>query len=85
MLSKEDQRRFDQITRQLRLTDPKFFARLESQARGRRHQLLLLLPLVLWAAVPVAIVAGGWVAATLAPAVLATVSVLLWRRTRRRL
>lgn len=29
MLSKEDQRRFDQITRQLRESDPAFFARLD--------------------------------------------------------
>ncbi|MEW1590104.1 DUF3040 domain-containing protein, partial [Micromonospora vinacea] len=52
MLSKEDQRRFDQITRQLRESDPAFFNRLDHRARARRGRYLMLLTIVLWASLP---------------------------------
>jgi hypothetical protein len=79
MLSKEDQRRFDEITRQLRITDPEFVARLSDRAQHRRGRLLLLLTVVLWSAVPAVVVLGGWLAAVIAPVVLAVASVLAWR------
>ncbi|MFI6758007.1 DUF3040 domain-containing protein [Micromonospora sp. NPDC050417] len=79
MLSKEDQRRFDEITRQLRISDPDFVARLSNRAQARRGRLLLLLTVILWSAVPAVVVIGGWVAAVMAPVVLAAASVLAWR------
>ncbi|WP_329012781.1 DUF3040 domain-containing protein [Micromonospora rifamycinica] len=59
MLSKEDQRRFDQITRHLRESDPRFFARLDHRIRARRGRWLLLLTVVLWAALPAMTVLAG--------------------------
>jgi hypothetical protein len=78
MLSKEDQRRFDEITRQLRITDPQFVARLSDRAQHRRGKLLLLLTVVLWSAVPAVVVLGGWLAA-IAPVILVAASLLAWR------
>ena len=63
MLSREDQRRFDQITRQLRLSDPEFVARLGDIAAIRRNRLMIITSLVLWAAIPALTVIGGWAAA----------------------
>ena len=84
MLSKEDQRRFYEITRQLRISDPEFVARLSNRAQQRRGRLLLLLTVVLWSAVPAVVVLGGWLAAALAPVLLAAACVLAWRTRRTR-
>jgi fatty acid desaturase len=78
MISKEDQRRFEEITQQLRASDPEFVARLGTQAQLRRGRTLIVLTFVLWAAVPAVVVLGGWVAAALAPVVLVMASGLMW-------
>ncbi|MGC5032208.1 DUF3040 domain-containing protein [Micromonospora sp. DT229] len=83
MLSKEDQRRFDQITRNLRESDPAFFARLDNRARGRRGRWLLLLTILLWAALPATTVAFGRLTGAIFAAVLLTNAVLMWRFRRR--
>ncbi|MEN3613398.1 MULTISPECIES: DUF3040 domain-containing protein [unclassified Plantactinospora] len=84
MLSKEDQRRFDEITHQLRITDPEFVARLGDRGKLRRARLILVLTFVLWATVPALVVLGGWLAVAIAPAVLVAATLLMWqaRRTR---
>ncbi len=84
MLSKEDQRRFDEITHQLRATDPEFIARLSDRAQLRRGRLMILLTFVLWAAVPAVVVLGGWLASAIAPLVLVTASALMWYARRYR-
>lgn len=84
MLSKEDQRRFDEITAHLRATDPEFVARLSDGTRLRRGRLLLLLTFVLWATVPALVVLGGWLATALAPAVLVAATLLMWQTRRNR-
>ncbi|MER7444907.1 MULTISPECIES: DUF3040 domain-containing protein [Micromonospora] len=83
MLSKEDQRRFEQITRQLRESDPAFFARLDNRARGRRGRYLLLLTIVLWAALPAMTVLAGRLAGAICAVVLVANAVLMWRFRRR--
>ncbi|MEU6023634.1 DUF3040 domain-containing protein [Micromonospora sp. NPDC048871] len=83
MLSKEDQRRFDQITRNLRESDPAFFARLDNRARGRRGRWLLLLTILLWAALPATTVAFGRLTGAIFAAVLLTNAALMWRFRRR--
>lgn len=70
MLSKEDQRRFDQITNHLRATDPDFVARVGDRSWNRRSRLLALFSLLLWATVPPLAVVGGWAAAAIIVAVL---------------
>ncbi|GIJ21203.1 DUF3040 domain-containing protein [Micromonospora lutea] len=79
MLSKEDQRRFEQITRNLRESDPAFFARLDHRARGRHGRWLLLLTVALWAALPATTVLAGRVAGAIFAVVLLTNAVLMWR------
>lgn len=84
MLSKEDQRRFDEITRELRAADPKFFARLEERNRIRRKRILLALTIALWTAVPaLAVLAGGLVGAIYAMVVLGN-GMMVWQLRRRR-
>ncbi|GGL98031.1 MULTISPECIES: DUF3040 domain-containing protein [Micromonospora] len=81
MLSKEDQRRFDEITRQLRESDPEFFSRLarRTRSRVRRGRYLLLLTIVLWASLPaVTVLAGRPTGAVFAVVLLANAG-LLWR------
>ncbi|WP_434741138.1 DUF3040 domain-containing protein [Micromonospora sp. SH-82] len=85
MLSKEDQRRFDEITRQLKASDPGFFHRLDqrTRARIRRSRCLMLLAVVLWASLPaVTVLAGRPVGAVFAVALLAGAAVT-WRYRRR--
>jgi hypothetical protein len=82
MLSKEDQRRFEEITRHLRETDPQFVARLGLRARNRRARLMLLLTVLLWASVPAVVVLGGWLAAALVPMVLVVAGLLVWQARR---
>ncbi|MDG4789011.1 DUF3040 domain-containing protein [Micromonospora sp. WMMD1102] len=84
MLSKEDQRRFDEITHQLRMTDPGFVARLGDRGRLRRARLILVLTFVLWATVPALVVLGGWLAVAIAPAVLVAATLLMWQARRNR-
>ncbi|GAA3745570.1 hypothetical protein GCM10022225_31550 [Plantactinospora mayteni] len=84
MLSKEDQRRFDEITHQLRLTDPEFVARLGDRGKLRRARLILVLTFVLWATVPALVVLGGWLAVAIAPAVLVAATLLMWQARRNR-
>jgi hypothetical protein len=83
MLSKEDQRRFDQITRQLRMTDPKFFARLDDRVRARRNRILLVLALVLWASLPALAILGGGIAGAVCGVALLVNGGLMWRARRR--
>lgn len=83
MLSKEDQRRFEQITRHLRESDPAFFARLDHRARGRRGRWLLLLTIVLWAALPAMTVLAGRLAGAICAVVLMANAVVMWRFRRR--
>ncbi|MFF3869584.1 DUF3040 domain-containing protein [Micromonospora sp. NPDC001898] len=83
MLSKEDQRRFEQITRQLRESDPEFFARLEHRARAHRGRYLMLLTIVLWASLPAATVLAGGLAGAIFAVVLLANAGLMWRFRRR--
>ena len=83
MLSREDQRRFDQITRQLRMTDPKFFARLDDRVRARRSRILLVLAIALWAALPILAVFDGGVAGAVCGVALLVNGGLLWHARRR--
>ncbi|MFD6565187.1 DUF3040 domain-containing protein [Micromonospora profundi] len=83
MLSKEDQRRFDQITRQLRESDPAFFARLDHRIRGRRGRYLMLLTIVLWASLPAMAVFAGRVAGAICAVVLIANAAVMWRFRRR--
>ncbi|TDB69569.1 DUF3040 domain-containing protein [Micromonospora sp. KC721] len=83
MLSKEDQRRFEQITRQLRESDPKFFARLDQRARTRRGRWLMLLTIALWASLPAMTVLAGRLAGAICAVVLVGNVVLTWRFRRR--
>ncbi|MFY1672422.1 DUF3040 domain-containing protein [Plantactinospora sp. WMMB334] len=82
MLSKEDQRRFDEITHQLRVTDPEFVARLGDRGKFRRARLILVLTFVLWATVPALVVLGGWLAVAVAPAVLVAATLMMWQARR---
>lgn len=70
MLSKEDQRRFEQIARHLRETDPDFVARMGERPWTRRSRLLVLFSIVLCAAVPPLTVLGGYPAAALSTGLL---------------
>jgi len=85
MLSKEDQRRFEQIARNLRATDPEFAARVGGQAWTRRSRLLVVLSILLWATVPPMTVVGGWFAATLSVVALVGAGLLLLMVQRRHL
>ncbi|MEU9508525.1 DUF3040 domain-containing protein [Micromonospora sp. NPDC048170] len=83
MLSKEDQRRFEQITRQLRESDPAFFARLDNRARARRGRWLMLLTIVLWASLPATTVLAGRLAGAVCAVLLVANAALMWRFRRR--
>lgn len=83
MLSKEDQRRFEQITRHLRESDPAFFARLDSRARARRSRYLMLLTIVLWASLPATTVLAGRTAGAICAVVLLANAAVMWRYRRR--
>ena len=85
MLSKEDQRRFDEITQGLRASDPRFFARLDDRIRLRRRRLLFALTVALWAAVPALAVLGGGVVGAVYTLVLLCNGVMVWQFRRRRL
>ncbi|MEV0397658.1 DUF3040 domain-containing protein [Polymorphospora rubra] len=81
MLSREDQRRFEQITRRLRSTDPEFVARVGDRASTRRRRLVAAVVVALWAAVPPLVVVGGWLAATICAVLLAVAGTLtFWLR-----
>jgi hypothetical protein len=77
MLSKEDQRRFEQITRHLRTTDPDFVARISDRAWTRRSRLLVLFSILLTAAVPPLTVVGGYAAGVVSTVLLTVAGVLL--------
>ncbi|MEU5552735.1 MULTISPECIES: DUF3040 domain-containing protein [unclassified Micromonospora] len=79
MLSKEDQRRFEQITRNLRESDPAFFARLDNRSRMRRGRMLLLMTIVLWAALPATTVLAGRLAGAVYAVLLVVNTALMWR------
>jgi Protein of unknown function (DUF3040) len=83
MLSKEDQRRFEQITRHLRTTDPDFVARISDRAWTRRSRLLVVLSVLLSAAVPPLAVVGGYAAGVVCTVLLTLAGILitLSRRT----
>ncbi|MGV9214999.1 DUF3040 domain-containing protein [Micromonospora sp. RB23] len=83
MLSKEDQRRFDQITRQLRESDPAFFARLDHRVRARRGRYLMLLTILLWASLPAMAVFAGRLAGAICAVVLVANAAIMWRFRRR--
>jgi hypothetical protein len=82
MLSKEDQRRFEQITRHLRTTDPDFVARISDRAWTRRSRYLLFFSILLITGVPPLAVAGGY-AAGVVSAILLTVAGILLALSRR--
>ncbi|MFY1637213.1 DUF3040 domain-containing protein [Solwaraspora sp. WMMB335] len=82
MLSREDQRRFDQIARHLRTTDPEFVARLGDQAANRRNRLAIVASVVLWATVPLLALSGGWLAAIIAAVALCLAGALALRARR---
>jgi Protein of unknown function (DUF3040) len=77
MLSKEDQRRFEQITRNLRTTDPDFVARISDRAWTRRSRLLVLFSILLTAAVPPLAVVGGYAAGVVSTVLLTVAGVML--------
>lgn len=77
MLSKEDQRRFDQIARHLRTTDPEFVARVGDRSWTRRSRLLVFFSVVLCASVPPLAVVGGYVAGTISAGALLVAGLLL--------
>lgn len=77
MLSKEDQRRFEQITRHLRTTDPDFVARISDRAGTRRSRLMVVFSVLLTAAVPPLAVVGGYPAGVISALLLCVVGVLL--------
>jgi hypothetical protein len=81
MLSKEDQRRFDEITRRLRESDPQFFHRLDqrTRARLRRGRYLMLLTVALWAALPAVTVLAGRPVGGIFALVLLASAALMWR------
>ena len=83
MLSKEDQRRFDQIIRHLRESDPNFVARLSKRAQARRGRFLILLAITLWASLPAAAVIGGPPAAAVCGVLIAANAMFMWRFRRR--
>ncbi|MET7709307.1 DUF3040 domain-containing protein [Micromonospora sp. NPDC005189] len=83
MLSKEDQRRFDQITRQLRESDPAFFARMDHRVRARRGRYLMLLTIVLWASLPAIAVFAGRLTGAICAVVLVANAAIMWRFRRR--
>jgi Protein of unknown function (DUF3040) len=77
MLSREDQRRFEQITRHLRTTDPDFVARISDRAWTRRSRFLVLFSILLTAAVPPLAVVGGLAAGVVSTVLLSVVGILL--------
>ena len=77
MLSKEDQRRFDQIARHLRETDPDFVARVGDWSWMRRSRLLTLFSVVLYAAVPPLALQGGYPAGAISAGILLVAGRLL--------
>jgi Protein of unknown function (DUF3040) len=83
MLSKEDQRRFEQITRHLRTTDPDFVARVSDRAWTRRSRLLVIFSILLSAAIPPLAAVGGYGAGVVSAILLTLVGILvtLSRRT----
>ncbi len=83
MLSKEDQLRFEQITRELRTSDPKFFARLQDRHWIRRKRILLVLTIALWTAVPVLAVLGGGIVGAVYALILLGNGALVWQLRRR--
>jgi len=82
MLNREDQRRFDQIARHLRTTDPEFVARLGDRAAIRRNHIMIIASVLLWAAVPILALRGGWLAGVISAAALCVAGVLAWRARR---
>lgn len=82
MISGEDQRRFDEITRQLHTTDPEFVARTGTGDPPRHSRILIGAGVLLWAAVPALAFVGGWVAAMVSGVVLAVAGVLVLKARR---
>lgn len=82
MLSREDQRRFDQIARHLRTTDPEFVARLGDQPATVRNRAAIVTSVLLWAMIPMLALFGGWVAAVICTVALSAAGVLALRARR---
>ncbi|MDG4765044.1 DUF3040 domain-containing protein [Solwaraspora sp. WMMD406] len=82
MLSREDQRRFDQIARHLRTTDPDFVARVGDRAANRRNRMAIIASVLLWATVPPLALFGGWLAAIISTVALCVAGVLALRARR---
>lgn len=78
MLSREDQRRFEQITRRLRTTDPDFVARVGDRISTRRRRLMTAVVIALWAAVPPVAALGGWPAVTICATLLVVAGGLMF-------
>lgn len=62
MISGDEQRRFDEIARQLRTSDPDFAARMAHAEPRRVGRVLTAASVLLWATVPAIAYAGGWFA-----------------------
>jgi hypothetical protein len=82
MLSREDQRRFDQIARHLRTTDPEFVARTSDPAANRHNRAAIIISVLLWAVVPLLAFFGGWIAAVICAVALSAAGVLALRTRR---
>jgi hypothetical protein len=84
MISGDEQRRLDEIARQLRTTDPEFFARMGvgDEGRRRRGTALIAVAVLLWAAVPAFAYVGGWLGATVCTALIVVAGTLAIKATR---
>lgn len=77
MISREEQRRFDEIARQLRTSDPDFVARVADEGSPRMDRVMLAMGVMLWAIVPAFAYAGGWIAVVLCSALLVVAGALV--------
>jgi len=82
MLSREEQRRLEELARQLRTTDPDFVARMGDRTPHRRGRVLITASALLWATVPALAFIGGWVAGMVSAAVLAVAGMLVLKARR---
>lgn len=77
MISGEDQRRLDEIARQLRTSDPDFAARMADSEPRRTGRVLTAAGVSLWAVVPAIAYAGGWLAVVVSATLLIVAGALV--------
>ncbi|MEJ3747340.1 DUF3040 domain-containing protein [Actinomycetes bacterium KLBMP 9797] len=77
MISGDDQRRLDEIARQLRTSDPDFAARMANSEPRRAGRVLTAAGVLLWATVPAIAYAGGWFAVVLSATLLTVAGALV--------